>query len=132
MSKQGQTEALEAKVAKAICRAYCRLHKRDAGWDMLTAAEQDAEVEHQHDLWLTEARAVLALPELTSLRASQAALVDGLNSAVRAANLALFVIRKQGVMPNDSWKSGFEKDMKVAEAALAQSQERTSEGENRG
>ncbi len=46
-------------------------------------------------------------------------LKTGLNAAVRAANLALFVIRKQGVMPNDSWEAGFKKDMAIAEAALA-------------
>lgn len=43
----------------------------------------------------------------------------GLESAIRAAKLALFVINKQGVMPNDSWKSGFDADLKTAEAALA-------------
>lgn len=44
---------------------------------------------------------------------------DGLEAAIRAAKLALFVIRKQGVMPNSSWESGFESDMKTSEAALA-------------
>lgn len=43
----------------------------------------------------------------------------GLEAAIRAAKLALFVIRKQGVMPNSSWESGFESDLKVAESALA-------------
>lgn len=47
-------------IARTICRAYCRLHKRPE-WDMLTASEQDAEVEHQWDLWVVEARAVHAL-----------------------------------------------------------------------
>jgi hypothetical protein len=41
----------------------------------------------------------------------------GLAAAIRAANLAVFVIRKQGVMPNDSWGSGFEKDLATAVAA---------------
>lgn len=41
----------------------------------------------------------------------------GLDAAIRAANLALFVIRKQGVMPNSSWQSGFEKDLATAIAA---------------
>jgi hypothetical protein len=50
--------ASEEQVARVICRAYCRLHKQQAGWDMLTLAEQNAEVDHQWDLWLTEARAV--------------------------------------------------------------------------
>jgi hypothetical protein len=44
---------------------------------------------------------------------------DGLEAAIRAAKLALFVIRKQGVMPNSSWESGFESDLKTAEATLA-------------
>jgi len=44
---------------------------------------------------------------------------DGLEAAIRAAKLALFVIRKQGVMPNSSWESGFDADLKAAEAALA-------------
>jgi hypothetical protein len=45
-------------------------------------------------------------------------LEEGLKAAVRAANLALFVIRKHGVMPNDSWKTGFESDMEIACLAL--------------
>jgi hypothetical protein len=44
---------------------------------------------------------------------------NGLEAAIRAAKLALFVINKQGVMPNDSWKSGFDADIKTAEEALA-------------
>jgi hypothetical protein len=43
----------------------------------------------------------------------------GLEAAIRAAKLALFVIRKQGVMPNSSWESGFNSDLKTAEDALA-------------
>jgi hypothetical protein len=42
-----------------------------------------------------------------------------LEAAVRCAKLALFVIRKQGVMPNSSWESGFNADLKIAEDALA-------------
>jgi hypothetical protein len=41
----------------------------------------------------------------------------GLDAAIRAANLALFVIRKHGVMLNDSWRAGFEKDMATAKGA---------------
>ena len=44
---------------------------------------------------------------------------DGLEAAIRAAKLALFVIRKQGIMPNSSWQAGFEKDLKTAEDAMA-------------
>lgn len=44
---------------------------------------------------------------------------EALEAAIRAANLALFVIRKQGIMPNSSWQRGFEQDMALAEAALA-------------
>lgn len=44
-------------------------------------------------------------------------LIEGLNAAIRAANLALFVIRKQGVMPNSSWETGFENDMTTARNA---------------
>ena len=49
--------ATEESVARVICRAYCRLHKQP-GWNMLTFAEQNDEVDHQWDLWLSEARAV--------------------------------------------------------------------------
>lgn len=45
--------------------------------------------------------------------------IAGLEAAIRAANLALFVIRKQGVMPNCSWDCGFNSDMETARAALA-------------
>jgi hypothetical protein len=50
--------------------------------------------------------------------AENARLVKALQAAVRAAKLALFVIRKQGVMPNSSWDSGFNSDLATAEAAL--------------
>ena len=53
----------------------------------------------------------------------------GLEAAIRAAKLALFVIRKQGVMPNSSWESGFDGDLKTAEAAMARvvNQQRTAQ-----
>jgi hypothetical protein len=41
-------------------------------------------------------------------------LKGGLTAAIRAANLAIFVINKQGVMPNDSWQDGFDRDLKTA------------------
>jgi hypothetical protein len=45
--------------------------------------------------------------------------IKGLEAAIRAAKLALFVINKQGVMPNSSWESGFNADLKIAEDAKA-------------
>lgn len=42
---------------------------------------------------------------------------EGLDAAIRCAKLALFVIRKQGIMPNSSWESGFNSDLAVAERA---------------
>jgi len=54
----------------------------------------------------------------------------GLGAAVRAANLALFVIRKQGVMPNSSWQSGFERDIAIATAALGCEPKTDTETEN--
>lgn len=59
---------------------------------------------------------------MTDLEQENARLREGLNAAIRAANLALFVIRKQGVMPNSSWQAGFEKDMATAEAARTDGQ----------
>jgi hypothetical protein len=53
---------------------------------------------------------------------------DGLNAAIRAANLALFVIRKQGVMPNSSWESGFNSDLAKATAALTTEQKVSNDG----
>jgi hypothetical protein len=41
----------------------------------------------------------------------------GLDAAIRCAELALFVIRKQGVMPNSSWESGFNGDLRMAKMA---------------
>lgn len=55
---------------------------------------------------------------LAAERAKVAELVEGLGAAIRAANLGLFVIRKQGVMPNSSWESGFDGDLKKATSAL--------------
>lgn len=43
----------------------------------------------------------------------------GLEAAIRAAKLALFVISKQGVMPNSGWEAGFNSDLKIAEDAMA-------------
>lgn len=47
------------------------------------------------------------------------AMRHGIQAALRAAKLALFVIRKQGVMPNSSWESGLNSDIAMAEAALS-------------
>jgi hypothetical protein len=44
---------------------------------------------------------------------------EGLVTAIRALKFALFVIRKQGAMPNSSWETGLESDLKTAQAALA-------------
>lgn len=44
---------------------------------------------------------------------------DGLKAAIRAAKLAIFTINKQGVMPNCSWRCGFEKDLATAESVLS-------------
>lgn len=45
-------------------------------------------------------------------------LEEALRLALKAANLALFVIRKQNVMPNSSWEGGFEDDLRRARAEL--------------
>lgn len=55
--------------------------------------------------------------EVDRLRGENERLRVGLDAAIRAANLALFVIRKQNVMPNSSWQAGFEKDLATATAA---------------
>lgn len=60
---------------------------------------------------------------VADLSVENARLREGLDAAIRAATLALFVIRKQGVMPNSSWESGFEKDMAAAKAARGNEQE---------
>ena len=73
------------------------------------------------------ARALLA--ERDALAERNAKLVVALIAAVRAAKLALFVIRKEDVMPNSSWQAGFDRDLKVAEDALAALQ---SEGSDKG
>lgn len=51
---------------------------------------------------------------------------EGLDAAIRAANLALFIIRKQGIMPNSSWQAGFERDM--ATAMVARDSEQSQQG----
>lgn len=50
----------------------------------------------------------------------------GLDAAIRAANLALFVINKAGVMPNSSWESGFKSDMAKATAARVDHEQKVS------
>ena len=56
---------------------------------------------------------------LSAARQREDALRKGLEAAIRAADLALFVIEKQGVMPNSSWQGGFERDLKLARECLA-------------
>jgi hypothetical protein len=56
----------------------------------------------------------------------------GLDAAIRAADLALFVIRKQGIMPNSSWQRGFEKDMATANAARAVNEKGPRPGVSQG
>jgi hypothetical protein len=41
----------------------------------------------------------------------------GLAAAMRAANLALFLLERHGIQPNDSWRAGFDRDMKAAKEA---------------
>ena len=54
---------------------------------------------------------------VAQLRNDNGALRASLDAAIRSAKLALFVIDKAGVMPNDSWQAGFDKDMAQAEWA---------------
>lgn len=61
--------------------------------------------------------------EIYRLEAEVERLRAALRCGVRAAKLGLFVINKKGVMPNASWKAGFDKDLAVAEAAITLSQE---------
>ena len=68
--------------------------------------------------WLKPDAYEKAAAERDALRAENERLLEGFAAAIRAAELAIFVIRKQGIMPNDSWKAGFEKDMATAKAAL--------------
>jgi hypothetical protein len=71
---------------------------------------------------LMEDIATALTTERQRAEAQNAKLKEALRAASRAADLALFVIRKQGVMPNASWHHGFEKDMAVARAALAETE----------
>lgn len=63
----------------------------------------------------------MAVRDMLNSMAAKDAEIDrlrgGLDAAIRAAELALFVIRKQGVMPNSSWQRGFDVDMATAKAA---------------
>jgi len=70
-----------------------------------------------------------AADEISALREERDRLRAALIAAVRAARLALFVIRKQDVMPNSSWQAGFDRDLKIAEDALAALGERSGERE---
>jgi len=64
------------------------------------------------------------LSALTSVTDREERLIEGLEAAVRCAELALFVIRKQGVMPNSSWETGFNSDLESARTALSSGRER--------
>lgn len=59
----------------------------------------------------------MAIEDIGKQAAEIERLRDGLDAAIRAAKLALFVINKQGVMPNSSWESGFKSDLDKATAA---------------
>ena len=84
-------------------------------------AERIAELEQENAELKTRDDPAFTYPFVLRARAAEAevrTLREALTAGVRAANLALFVIRKQGVMPNSSWQAGFEKDMAIASAAL--------------
>jgi hypothetical protein len=46
------------RVARGICRAYCELHKQP-DWSKLNFEQQELEINHQWDLWLSEALAAI-------------------------------------------------------------------------
>ena len=56
--------------------------------------------------------------EILALRAENDKLLEALKVAGRVLENALFVIRKQGVMPNSSWEGGFIGDQRRIKAAL--------------
>lgn len=55
--------------------------------------------------------------DVAKVDAEIARLRAGLDAAIRAANLALFVINKHGVMTNSSWEGGFKDDLATATTA---------------
>jgi hypothetical protein len=59
---------------------------------------------------------------MADLIAKQAAEIERLRGAlegsVRAAELALFVVRKEGVMPRGNWEKGFTRDLGPALSIL--------------
>ncbi|UGY15255.1 hypothetical protein HAP48_0043140 [Bradyrhizobium septentrionale] len=77
-----------------------------------------------HNARLLLERALENVPKAPATPGADAArtiseLRAGLQAAIRAAKLALFVVRKQNVMPNGSWANGFDRDLEAADAALA-------------
>lgn len=77
----------------------------------------------EKDLVAAKERERMLVGALEESRKSMATLRNGMMRAISAANLALFVIEKHGVMPNDSWRSGFNQDISTARAALASVEE---------
>ena len=82
--------------------------------ELRSYAESGA-IKIRHELLLHRAANVIELLNVPTK-------TDALQSAIRAAKLAIFVINKQGIMPNSSWKSGFDRDLAIAEAALSAAQ----------
>ena len=113
------------KLIKATACAEAADAERDAALALwrntseAAAQSQECAIAYQDGLHNGEAERAVAI---SKLMAQNAKLKEALRAASRAADLALFVIRKQGVMPNDSWQRGFEKDMAVARAALAETE----------
>lgn len=93
---------------RAILETFTAQAERITEQDLLYKALAELS---EHNYRMASNRAEAAEAEVRTLR-------EALTAGVRAANLALFVIRKQGVMPNSSWQAGFEKDMAIASAAL--------------
>jgi hypothetical protein len=90
---------------------------------MLDAAEQayDTIAAIEHDAWcyIAPTRAAIeAAINASGLVEENARLQHAVKVADSALSNALFVIRKQGVMPNGSWENGFISDQKVIRAAL--------------
>jgi hypothetical protein len=124
MTKPIQPESVEVT---SLWKPASEMHAK-LGWpydfEEIEAIRDQARKMSDDDATMEAVAAVMQIADsrhrIASTTPTDATAVEnerGLDAAIRAAELALFVIRKQNVMPNSSWEHGFNSDLALAKAS---------------
>lgn len=121
MNNEQSLPVIEVGLVERLNILAAYLHKIPDAVELLSDAAHRIEATAKLEAENAELLKVVVVQKstITTLEADLKVAREALSGAVRAAKLALFVIKKQGVMPNGSWERGFENDLAPAEAALS-------------